>query len=348
MDLDTGNELLTPVFRSSMLSKTVQVLRFSDGSLPKHLREMAKSRAFEDDLCDTAILCPLYSKSLAKGQQYETRLSQATLALANSPYMSKASLMLCSLPTGTHQEHRSGFLLLGLNTRRTYDQEYQRFVRLLVNQLTTTLSTVVLAEDEARRARASARLAAQDRMQLVEKLAASTQGLRDSETRFRTMADLAPVGIFEFDASGNLLFANQRWFELTNNSSACSRDNVKRGRSVIEADRKAFEDHWHQLLNGEKVENLEFRLNRCVQPPRIRISSANHARPYMTDETFDGERLQGETWVLMAAYALRDESDSNSGDSSVKGVFGILLDISRTKWMEGFQVCKSEQLSDTC
>lgn len=171
VDLETGNELLTPMFRSAMTSKTVEVLRSSDGSLPKHLYDMARSRAWEDDVCDTVILCPLYSN---------------------------------------HQEHRSGFLILGLNTRRTYDQEYQRFVRLLVNQLTTTLSSVVLAEDEARRARVSARLAAQDRMQLVEKLAASTQGLRDSETRFRTIADLAPVGIFEFDASGHLLFANQR------------------------------------------------------------------------------------------------------------------------------------------
>lgn len=89
VDLDTGTELLTPMFRSAMISKTVEILRFSDGSLPKHLRDIAKSRAWEGDLCDTAILCPLYS---------------------------------------THQEHRSGFLLLGLNSRRTYDQEYQRFV----------------------------------------------------------------------------------------------------------------------------------------------------------------------------------------------------------------------------
>lgn len=222
VDLDSGNDLLTPMFRSAMLSKTVQVLRYSDGSLPKHLRDMAKSRAFEGDTCDTAILCPLYS---------------------------------------TYQEHRSGFLLIGLNTRRTYDQEYQRFVRMLVNQLTTTLSSVVLAEDEARRARASARLAAQDRMQLIEKLAASTQGLRDSEMRFRSIADLAPVGIFEFDAHGLLLYANQRWLELTGNSGvACQK--IRRGKLVVEADRDAYEAHWQKLLAGEQVENFEFRLSR--------------------------------------------------------------------------------------
>lgn len=283
VDLDSGNDLLTPMFRSAMLSKNVQVLRVSDGSLPKHLHDMAKSRAFEGDTCDTAILCPLYS---------------------------------------TYQEHRSGFLLLGLNTRRTYDQEYQRFIRLLVNQLTTTLSSVVLAEDEARRARASARLAAQDRMQLVEKLAASTQGLRDSEMRFRSMADLAPIGIFEFDSEGSLLFANQRWLELTGISSKASASgSIRDSKTILDADVDNFEAHWNRLLAGDHVDHLEFRLNR----------------PYITDESFDGERLHGETWVLMAAYALRDESDSNSGDSSVKGVFGCLVDISRQKWMEGFQ-----------
>lgn len=223
VDLDTGNELLTPKFRNSMISRTAEVLRFSDGSLPRHVRDVAKSRAWQDDNCDTLILCPLYS---------------------------------------AHQEHRSGFLLLGLNTRRTYDQEYQRFIRLLINQLTTSLSTIVLAEDEARRARISAKLAAQDRMQLVEKLAASTKDLQDSETRFRTIADLAPVGIFEFDASGKLLFANQRWLELTENINVCSVETIRRGKNVIEADRDAFEAHWHKLLSGEQVEDLEFRLTR--------------------------------------------------------------------------------------
>lgn len=187
---------------------------------------------------------------------------------------------------------------------------------------------MVLAEDEARRARASAKLAAQDRMRLVAKLNESTQGLRESETRFRSMADLAPVGIFEFDSAGRLLFANQRWLELTGNTNAPSRETIRRGKLVVEADRDAFEAHWHKLLAGAKVDDLEFRLSR----------------PYSTAESFDGEQLQGEeTWILMAAYALRDDSDSNDGDSSVKGVFGCLVDISRQKWMEGFQARKIQE-----
>src|SRR5688572_10637968 len=37
---------------------------------------------------------------------------------------------------------------------------------------------------------------------------------RESEQRFRTLARLAPVGIFETDADGNCVFVNERWCEL--------------------------------------------------------------------------------------------------------------------------------------
>lgn len=219
----------------------------------------------------------------------------------------------------SYQEHRSGVLLLGLNPRRPYDEDYSRFVRLFHHQLTTGLSTLVTAEDEARRGRAAARIAAKDRIRLVEKLAASEHEAQLSELRFRSMADLAPLGIFEFSPEGKLLYANSHWIELTGYKPEVVQEGMSLSNAMAEADRAAFEEQWNQLFSGQDV-NFECRLDR----------------PYSTQETYAGERLEGEMWVLITAYALHDDTMDSRTDR-ITGIFGCLVDISRQKWMEGFQ-----------
>ncbi|KXT14966.1 hypothetical protein AC579_4395 [Pseudocercospora musae] len=280
VDLDSGCEILSPLFRECMESKKLILLAVSDGTMCPVLREAAKSRAFDGEQCRNAVMMPIWSK---------------------------------------YQEHRSGFLILGLNTRREYNAAYQQFVRLLHQQLTTSLSTLVMAEDEARRNRVAARLAARDRIRLVESLAKSQQVAEHSETRFRNMADLAPIGIFEFDTHGTLLYANQRFLEMTNCATDKTPDIPSLNLALHEEDRAYSLQQWSKLLNGEQV-SFEARLNR----------------PFITDEMYGGERMTGETWVLTAAYAMRDDTDGPYGDG-IKGVFGCLVDISRQKWMEGFQ-----------
>src|SRR5579872_4662900 len=49
----------------------------------------------------------------------------------------------------------------------------------------------------------------------LEQLDDANRQLRKSENLFHTLAQLAPVGIFEIDKDGNLLYANSRWGEIT-------------------------------------------------------------------------------------------------------------------------------------
>lgn len=106
------------------------------------------------------------------------------------------------LPIRSTGENVLGFMILGVNPRRPYNIEYQTFVQLLNRQLATAMASAVLFEEELRRSRIAAELAAQDRDELSGKLATRTQEARELETRFKKMADLAPVGIFHFDAAG--------------------------------------------------------------------------------------------------------------------------------------------------
>lgn len=115
-------------------------------------------------------------------------------------------------PTG---ENALGFLILGINSRKRYDEDYQLFIWLLSRQLATSIAAAVLFEDETRRARMAAELATQDRNLLSRKLAIQTHEALEIESRFRRMADMAPVGMFHINPAGYLVYANEHYHDLT-------------------------------------------------------------------------------------------------------------------------------------
>jgi PAS domain-containing protein len=119
------------------------------------------------------------------------------------------------LPIRSMGENVLGFLIIGINTRKRYDDDYELFIHLLSRQLATSIAAAVLFEDETRRARIAAEQATQDRNYLSRRLAIQTHEALEIESRFRRMADLAPVGMFHISPDGCLLYANEHYYELT-------------------------------------------------------------------------------------------------------------------------------------
>jgi hypothetical protein len=75
-----------------------------------------------------------------------------------------------------------------------------------------------------------------------------------------------------------------------------------------------MEVEWGKLLAGNAV-SFELRLRK----------------PFVAEELINGEKVEGCTWIIASAYP------EKSDDGTVTAVLGCLTDISRQKWMEGFQ-----------
>lgn len=71
---------------------------------------------------------------------------------------------------------------------------------------------------------------------------------------------------------------------------------------------------WAKLLGGETV-TFELRLRT----------------PFVAEELIGGEKVKGDFWIIAAAYA------EKADDGTTVGILGCITDISRQKWMEGFQ-----------
>ncbi|WP_295436113.1 PAS domain S-box protein [uncultured Thiodictyon sp.] len=85
------------------------------------------------------------------------------------------------------------------------------------------------------------------------------EALRDSEERFRTLAALAPVGIYLASPAGNCLYANQRWCEMAGMTPTQALGDGWLS-ALHPADRASVAAHWQGTVeSGERWEQ-EYRL----------------------------------------------------------------------------------------
>jgi signal transduction histidine kinase/CheY-like chemotaxis protein/PAS domain-containing protein len=276
LDLRTSEEGYARYMRESMtMAGAPVVLSKETGNLPTDLIVGLEPRGFGDP-CSTVVVFPVH-------------------------------------PT-TVVDTAVGFVVLGVNPRRPYDDEYQLFIHLLSRQLATSMASVVLFEEEIKRGQRAARLAALDRQELSMQLYLRTQEAVESEYKFTRMAAFAPVGMFIADHGGLITYSNDMWWEISRHPR--SPDNLDTWMdSARDEDREGLELVWRKLINQKVPITHEFRFKGTQQ-------SGDHII---------------DTWVLMAAYPEKDDS----GD--LNSIFGCITDISSQKWAETFQKQRREE-----
>lgn len=275
IDLRASNHFWGPVFRAAMKNSKPLFLQVEGGTLDPDLLRGINWQGFGEE-GRAAVCCPIH---LTSGD----------------------SIL--------------GFLLMGLNPRRPYDDDYSLFVQLLCRQLTTSVASVVLFEEEIARGRRAAQLAALDRNELSQQLAIRTQEAVESETKFTRMAEFAPVGIFIADSEGRITYCNDTWYEISRIPKGHS-TTAKWMDYIKEEDKGMVETLWFKLVHRTMPMNAEFRF-----------------RAQWEDQ--NGHR--SDTWVLASAYP-----EKNS-DGRLKVIFGSITNISQQKWAEHLEKRKMEE-----
>ena len=208
-----------------------------------------------------------------------------------------------------------GFLVIGVNPRRPYDDDYSLFIQLLSRQLATSMASVVLFEEEIKRGQRAAKLAALDRIELSEQLAARTQEAVESENKFTRMAELAPVGMFIADRFGQMVFTNETFHKISGHLRDPSSQDMWM-ESIVNEDRPAIEQRWQKLIDQVEPMSAEFRFKTPWEDP-------NGDKSY--------------TWVIASAYPETDD------DGKLKTVFGSITEISQQKWAQDLQKKRTEE-----
>ncbi|KAH7175549.1 hypothetical protein EDB81DRAFT_635383 [Dactylonectria macrodidyma] len=218
INLRDSDDGLAPMFRESLKSPHALLLQTKDGTLPQRLLHGLEWRGFGDP-CQAAIICPIRP---------------------------------------TKEENVMGILVLGLNPRRPYDNDYRQFISLLNQKLTSSLASTILLEEETRRRRNAAEQAAFDNAMLKERLEYQTEKTNESIQTLMTVAEFIPVGMCFVDTDGNVTYANEAWYRMT----GYPRGNVHRGallESVLEEDKSKVVQAYKDVEQRDIV-TFEFRI----------------------------------------------------------------------------------------
>ena len=275
LDLKNSDEGFAPYLREAMKTDRPILLTTEEGTLSYDLIEGMEWRGFGDP-CRAVVVCPIHP---------------------------------------TTGESILGFLVIGVNPRRPYDDDYSLFIQLLSRQLATSMASAMLFEEEIRRGQRAAQLAALDRQQLSEQLHLRTQEAVESETKFTRMAEFAPVGMFIANSSGEISYSNDAWWEISRHPRS-ENSTTTWMESVKEEDRDDLLDIWRSLVDDRKAVTHEFRFKTPWQDP----NGGRHS-----------------TWVLMSAFPETDEL------GQLKSIFGSITNISQQKWSEDFQKRRMEE-----
>ncbi len=100
--------------------------------------------------------------------------------------------------------------------------------------------------------------------------------LRESEQKFRDLANLLPQIVYEIDVSGNLTFVNKQAFDSFGYSQEEFEKRINVLQTLIPEDRDRAKENIQNVLNRKKVENFEYtalRKDRSTFPILIYSSA---------------------------------------------------------------------------
>ena len=217
-------------------------------------------------------------------------------------------------PVQSTRNETLGYLIMGINPRRPYDDDYSTFIQMLSRQISTAIASVVLFEEEIRAGMKAKRRADIAQSELSEQLAVQTQVVVETERKFTQMAKFAPVVIFMADSDGIITYRNEKWYEMMK---------TPRGRGpdsswiqvVKDEDKARAEELWSDLVNAGVEMKAEIRLESTY---------------------VDQNDNKADLWILAEGSADMDEY------GNVKNIYGSIIDISQQKWAEHFEKRRTE------
>ncbi|KAF1950596.1 hypothetical protein CC80DRAFT_482446 [Byssothecium circinans] len=225
------------------------------------------------------------------------------------------SVVICPiLPTTSEQVQ--GFLILGINPRRPFDDDYQQFVHVMLRLLATSHASVVLFEEEIQQREKAIGQAARIQEQLLAEL-------QLKEKKFQRFAERSDVGIFTMDAVGNFTYRNQSWYALF--ECAADQENVMGALNnvIFPDDAAKCEGIFATLVMEKAPVCFELRTKMAWSPP----TESGAPEPKQPEHY---------KWILCSAYADMDAK----GD--VIEIVGNVTDISKQKWAEGVQKIRTD------
>ncbi|TKA72244.1 hypothetical protein B0A49_06071 [Cryomyces minteri] len=147
-------------------------------------------------------------------------------------------------------ELMAGYLIVGLNPRRPYDEDHKQFVQDIGRVSTAVLSSSISFKQAAAR---EARL---------------SKELTERERFIRKLAEVATVGIYSISSGGALTYANSKYYAITGESDKPEGAyNLSFINWILEEDHSKAVHDFEDCKLHKRPQSTELRLRRKWTPP---------------------------------------------------------------------------------
>lgn len=164
-----------PYFRKAMVDRNVVLVDLREGAPAADLVRGITWKGYGDP-CRAAIICPI------------------------TPVSANESIM--------------GYMVLGLNPRRPYDDVYRHFILVMARLLSTSLTSMLLHEEDIHRRERAMENAEIMKSELTLQLAATQKEVERSALKFKRFAERADIGIFIVGTNGIYSYRNDAWWRI--------------------------------------------------------------------------------------------------------------------------------------
>jgi PAS domain-containing protein len=165
----------TPYFRQALTARKPIVLRFDQDPAAAELVQGVDWQGF-GDACRAAAICPL------------------------NPTASKDNIL--------------GFMVIALNPRRPFDEDYLQFILVASRLLSTSLTSILLHEEDIHRRERTIANAEAMKFQLKQQLIQSQKEAERNFSKFKRFAERADIAIFLIGMDGVYSYRNDAWYDM--------------------------------------------------------------------------------------------------------------------------------------
>lgn len=121
---------------------------------------------------------------------------------------------VCPLNPTSSRDNILGFIVIGLNPRRPYDDDYHQFVLVASRLLSTSLTSILLHEEDIGRRERTIANAEAMKNELRIQLQATQKEVERSMLKFQRFAERADIAIFIINMDGSYSYRNNAWYNM--------------------------------------------------------------------------------------------------------------------------------------
>jgi PAS domain-containing protein len=218
-------------------------------------------------------------------------------------------------------------MVIGLNPRRPFNEDYLEFILVSSRLLSTSLTSILLHDEDIGRRERTIATAEAMKFQLKQQLTQSQQEAERNFSRFKRFAERADVGIFLIGMDGVYSYRNEAWYNILSPED----QNISLG------------DAWEALIDEEYVPVGKARYQECTETKQhqsfeLRLKKTWNAPGQNFDDTVPEQQPM---WILCSIFPeLNDEGE-------VVEIIGCCVDISQQKWGEKLQATQAARARES-